>query len=288
MVLGEMEEQGSVVKVAVAQFDPELGEVERNTGKMVELINQAFDQQAKLVVTPEMGNCGYIFESKEEAALYAEAVPGGPTIMALEAVAANRDGYIVSGLMEKDGDKLYNVAVLIGPDGYVGKYRKTHLWDVDKSLYEPGDLGFPVFDLPFGRIGMSICYDQWFPEVSRIYAMQGVDIICNPTNWVVIPGMATPENPAWAFIAMTQAHTNGVYMLCADRVGSERGTTFGGTSCVLGLPGFVAGPLDGESEGVLVSDLDIEAGRVRMLTAVNHLHNDRRTDLYDLDLGYKK
>ena len=118
--------------------------------------------------------------------------------------------------------------------------------------------------------------------------MQGVDIICNPTNWVVIPGMATPENPAWAFIAMTQAHTNGVYMLCADRVGSERGTTFGGTSCVLGLPGFIAGPMGGEEEGVLVSDLDIAAGRVRMLTAVNHLHNDRRTDLYDQYLGYKK
>ena len=77
-------------------------------------------------------------------------------------------------------------------------------------------------------------------------------------------------------------------MLCADRVGSERGTTFGGTSCVLGLAGFIAGPMDGGEEGVLVSDLDIAAGRVRMLTAVNHLHNDRRTDLYDQHLGYKK
>jgi predicted amidohydrolase len=288
MVSGEMEQQASVVKVAAVQFDPKLGEVAGNREKLAELINQAFDQQAKLVVTPEMGNCGYIFESKEEAARYAEPVPGGATVALLEELAAKRDGYIVSGMMEQDGDKLYNVAVLVGPDGYIGKYRKTHLWDVDKSLYEPGDQGFPVFDLPFGRIGMSICYDQWFPEVSRIYAMQGVDIICNPTNWVVIPGMASPENPAWALIAMTQAHTNGVYMVCADRVGEERGTTFGGTSCVLGLPGFVAGPLDGESEGVLVSDLDIAAGRVRMLSAVNHLHNDRRTDLYDECLGYKK
>ncbi len=280
-------ESNNLVKVAVVQFEPKLGEVSLNQDKIVELVGKAFDQGARLVVAPEMANTGYIFESKEDAAQYAESVPGGPMVQALEKAAAGKNGYVVSGLMESDGDKLYNTAVLVGPEGYIGKYRKTHLWDVDKTFYEPGDLGFPVFDLPFARIGMCICYDQTFPEVSRIYAMQDVDIICSPTSWVVIPGLAIPEDPTWSYIARTQAQVNGLYMLCADRIGTERGVTFGGSSCIVGLMGFLGGPASGDKEEILATELDIAAGRVKMLSAVNHLLNDRRTDLYDEKLGYK-
>ncbi len=277
----------NLVKVAAIQFEPILGKTAINQEKIIELVDKAFGQGAQLVVAPEMANTGYIFESKEEAAQYAEPVPGGPMVQALEKTAADKNGYVVSGLMEKDGDKLYNTAVLVGPEGYIGKYRKTHLWDIDKTFYEPGDLGFPVFDLPFGRIGICICYDQTFPEVSRIYAMQDVDIICSPTNWVVIPGLATPEDPTWSYIARTQAQINGVYMVCADRIGNERDVTFGGSSCIVGLFGFLGGPASGDKEEILTADLDIAGGRVKMLSAVNHLLNDRRTDLYDKMLGYK-
>jgi predicted amidohydrolase len=277
----------NLVKVAAIQFEPILGKTALNQEKVIELVDKAFGEGAQLVVAPEMANTGYIFESKEEAAQYAEAVPEGPMVQALAKTASDKNGYVVSGLMEKDGDKLYNTAVLVGPEGYIGKYRKTHLWDIDKTFYEPGDIGFPVFDLPFGRIGICICYDQTFPEVSRIYAMQDVDIICSPTNWVVIPGLATPEDPTWSYIARTQAQVNGVYMVCADRIGNERGVTFGGSSCIVGLFGFLGGPASGDKEEILTADLDIAAGRVRMLSAVNHLLNDRRTDLYDKHLGYK-
>jgi N-carbamoylputrescine amidase len=280
-------ENYNLVKAAAVQFEPKIGETASNQEKLLSLIKKAFDQGAHLVVAPEMANTGYMFESKEEAYQLAELVPGGPMVQALENTAAEHEGYIVSGMMEREGDKLYNTAVLVGPEGFIGKYRKTHLWDVDKSIYEPGDIGFPVFDLPFARIGICICYDQMFPEVSRIFAMQDVDIICSPTNWVVIPGLATPEDPTWAYNVRAQSQCSSIYMVCADRIGNERGVTFGGSSCITGLMGFLGGPASGDKEEIITADLDIAGGRVKMLSAVNHLLNDRRTDLYDEKLGYK-
>lgn len=278
--------QESMLTVAAIQFEPVLGNVEANREKMLGLIEKAFDQDAELIVTPECSSSGYVFNNRQEAMACAESVPDGPTVDALIKTAARRNGYIVSGLIEKDGDSLYNTAVLAGPEGYIGKYRKTHLWDTDNTLFEKGN-EFPVFNLPFGRVGLSICYDNWFPEVARIYAAKGVDIICHPTNWVVVPGMAGPENPAWAFIAMVQAHTNGVFMVCADRIGTERGVTFGGSSCICGLPGFIQGPASGDKEEILAARINVIDARRKQLSAWNDLHKDRRTDLYDRFLGYK-
>ncbi|MBW2370089.1 MAG: hydratase, partial [Deltaproteobacteria bacterium] len=249
--------QESMLTIAAVQFEPVLGETDSNREKLLALIGKAFDQNAGLIVTPECSSSGYVFNNRREALACAEPVPGGPTVTALEKAASQGSGYIVSGLIEKDGDALYNTAVLIGPEGYIGKYRKTHLWDVDNTLYEPGNLGFPVFKLPFGRVGLSICYDNWFPEVSRIYAAQGVDIICHPTNWVLVPGLAEPAYPAWAYLTLVQAHTNGLFMVCADRIGVERGVTFGGSSCICGLPGFIQGPASADQEEVIVAQVNV-------------------------------
>lgn len=281
-----IEGRESMLTVAAVQFEPLLGDLERNRDKLVELVGQALEKGAQLIVTPEMGNTGYIFNTREEAFACSESVPDGPTVMALNGAARKGGGYIVAGILEKEGSVLYNASVLIGPEGCIGKYRKTHLWDLEKTLYEPGNLGYPVFDLPFGRVGMSICYDNWFPEVNRIYCLQGADIICHPTNWVVVPGLATPESPTWAYLAMAQAHTNGVFMVCAGRTGTERGVTFGGSSCICGLPGFVKGPAGGDSEEILIAELNVMDARRKRLSGWNHLIRDRRSDLYDEMLGY--
>ena len=279
--------QESLITVAAIQFEPQLGQVTQNREKLLELVGSAFVKKAQLIVTPECSNGGYVFNSRSEAYACAESATDGPTVSALEKAARQGNGYIVSGIIEKDGDSLYNTAVLVGPEGLVGKYRKTHLWDVDNCLYEPGNLGFPVFNLPFGRIGMSICYDNWFPEVNRIYAMQGADIVCHPTNWVVVPGLAEPENPAWAYLAMAQAHTNGIFMVCADRIGTERGVRFGGSSCICGLPGFIQGPASADQEEVVVAQINVMDARRKNLSPWNHLIRDRRTDLYGRLLGYE-
>lgn len=286
MNTAKMNERDKMLTVAAVQFEPKLGEVDRNRKKVLALCEQAFSQGVRLIVTPEASISGYVFIDREEAAQYAETIPGGPTVSALEKLATANDGYIVCGIIEKSGDHLYNSAALVGPNGFIGKYRKTHLWDVDTFLYEKGDLGFPVFDLPFGRVGISICWDNWFPEVNRIYAMQGVDIVCHPTNWVVVPGMASPENPAWAFFAMTQAHVNGLFMICAGRIGTEREVSFGGSSCICGLPGFLHGPA-GDKEIIAKAQIKPSDASNKYLSSYNHLLNDRRTDLYDAFLGYK-
>ena len=103
---------------------------------------------------------------------------------------------------------------------------------------------------------------------------------------VVIPGMASPENPAWAFFAMTQAHCNGVFMICADRIGTERDVTFGGSSCICGLPGFLAPPA-GDQEAIVMAQFNPADAQNKHLSPYNHLLEDRRTDLYDKYLGYK-
>ena len=120
------------------------------------------------------------------------------------------------------------------PDGFVGRYRKAHLWDEEKLFFEPGDLGLNVFDLPFGRVAMMICYDGWHPEVARILKLKGADLILDPTCWVLVPGVVTPENPVSAYVHMATAHVNSLFIVCADQCGVERGCTFIGRSCIAG------------------------------------------------------
>ncbi len=276
-----------LIKVGAIQFEPIFGEKERNIDKMAKLVDEAANQGAELVVLPEMANSGYVFATRDEAYKLAEQVPDGPTIRRLESIARERNIYIVSGVCEREGTTLYNTAVLVGPEGYIGKYRKLHLWDIDKTWAEPGDLGLPVYKLPFGRLGMIICYDGWFPETTRILTLQGADIICDPANWVVIPNRITAENPIPAYVHMVMAHVNGVFLICADRIGEERGVMFLGSSCICGPNGFVAGPASFDKEEILIAEINLMDARRKQWTQFNHILADRRTDLYDRILGYR-
>lgn len=277
----------SLIKVAAIQFEPLIGRKEKNVNKMVKLAEKAVDQGAKLIVLPEMANTGYVFATRDEAYGLGEPVPDGPTSKKLKVIAKERNVYIVSGMCERDGINLYNAAIFVGPEGYIGKYRKNHLWNVDKVWSEPGDLGFPIFRLPFGRVGIMICYDGWFPETTRIYNLQGVDIVCDPTNWVVVPGIITAENPLSAYVHMVMAHVNGIFLVCADRIGTERGTTFLGNTSICGPGGFVSGPASFGKEEILVAEINLTDARRKQWTPFNQIIRDRRTDLYDELLGYK-
>ena len=278
---------GSILKVAAIQFEPMIGQKERNVDKMMKLIGKATDQGAKLIVLPEMANTGYVIATREEAYELAEPVPGGPTAKELEEIARENKVYIVSGILEKDGINLYNAAIFVGPEGYIGKYRKNHLWDVDKIWAEPGDLGFPIFKTPFGRVGIMICYDGWFPETTRIYNLQGADIVCDPANWIVVPEMITAEKPIPVYVHMTMAHVNGMFIVCADRIGMERGITFLGNSCICGPGGLVAGPASFDKEEILIAEINLTDARRKQWGPFNHIILDRRTDLYDMLLGYR-
>ncbi|NMK48796.1 nitrilase family protein [Achromobacter sp. Bel] len=273
--------------VASVQMAPVIGEVAANVARSAELVEQAAAQGARLVVLPELANTGYVFESREEAYALAEAVPGGPSSQAWIALAQRLGIYLVAGIAERCGDRLYNAALIAGPAGYIGTYRKLHLWGDENLYFEAGDLGLPVFHTELGRLGVAICYDGWFPEVYRVLAVRGADIVAVPTNWVPMPGQ-TPDGPVMAHaLTIAGAHSNGLTVVCADRVGTERGQPFVGRSLIVGSQGWTAaGPASVDQEEVLLAPIDVKASRrARQLNDFNHVLRDRRCDLYDEQLG---
>jgi predicted amidohydrolase len=275
------------VRVAAAQTHPHVGRKDRNVQESLRLIRQAAADDVQLLVLPELGTSGYIMNSRAEAFALSEPIPDGPTCTAvLEAIRGSRL-HVCMGICERASNVLFNSAALLGPEGYIGTYRKVHLWDEEKLFFEPGNLGFPVFPLPFGRVGMMICYDGWFPESARILKLQGADIICDPTCWVLVPGLIEALNPLSAYVHMAQAHVNNIFIICADRCGVERGCTFIGNSCIVGPTGFVAGPASFDQTALVSAEVNLVQSRYHHWTALADPIADRRIDVYDRLLGYK-
>lgn len=198
-------------------------------------------------------------------------MPDGPTVAEWEKFAARHNVFIVGCLVEQDGVQLFDTAVLVGPDGYIGRYRKTHLWNNEKLWFTPGNEGYSAFETRIGRIGLLVCWDIWFPENARIVAQMGADIICIPTNWVWTPPPLYDESGVCmaAYLTIAAAHSNNVFIATADRVGVERGAGFMGNSIIASTNGWPIGRIAGPDED-----------------QNNDLHRDRRTDLYDQMLGY--
>ena len=271
-----------VVTVAAAQFEPIIGERARNLQSIERLVRMARADGADIVVLPELADSGYVFCGAEEVSALSGQVPGGPSAEALLRLAHELSIHIVCGVAERDGDRFYNTAMLCGPSGYVGKYRKLHLWNNENVLFTRGDLGLPVFDLPFGRLGIAICYDGWFPETFRELALAGAELVCIPTNWVPAGGPRRAPEPMANILHMAAAHSNGIYIACADRIGVERGQPFIGRSMIVGPEGWpLAGPATADREELLLAQVDLSSVAVtRSLNTFNHLLRDRRADVY--------
>ena len=266
------------MRVAVAQINPTLAEPERNLEVCVARLEEAAAAGAELLVLPECAIPGYVFDSLEEALPFAEEIPG-PSSEALAAVCARLDVHAVCGLLERHDDGIRNAAVLVGPDGLIGTYRKTHLpfLGVDRFV-TPGD-ELPVFDTRLGRIGLQICYDLRFPEVTRTLALAGADIVALPTNWPVA-ARANAE-----LLAPARAYENRVYLLVANRVGSERTAEFCGRSQIVDPAGTRLTETDAVSEVMLVADVDVELARDKSIIPAAgeyemQLFGHRRPELY--------
>ena len=210
--------------LAGVQMDPFLMDKEANLARMIDSVEQAVAKQSRLVVFPECALTGYCFESLQEALPYAETIPG-PSTERLAGVCRKAQVYLVLGMLEKDGDRCFNAAALIGPEGVVGKYRK-----VPSALSGRG----PVRGLrrsrfrgppdPPGRIGLNICYDGSFPESARTLALNGADVILLPTNW------PTGAEAFAEFLVNARGLENHVFSVAVNRVGRERGFRFIGRS----------------------------------------------------------
>jgi N-carbamoylputrescine amidase len=269
------------IRVSCIQFEPQIGAVAANIARASDLVRAAATEGSRLIVLPELASTGYVFESRAEAAALAEPVPDGPTTRAWAALAAELGVHIVAGIAESAGDALFNAAVIVGPEGYIGTYRKAHLWDQENVFFAKGDLGFPVFDTALGKVGVAICYDGWFPETFRQLALGGAEIVCIPTNWVPMPDQPVGEAAMANTLHRAAAHSNGIFIACADRVGVERGQPFEGQSLIIGPKGWpLAGPASRDRTETLSALVDLdEAGR-KDLNAFNSLLRDRRTDIY--------
>lgn len=255
------------------QFAPAFGDIKGNVAKVLRILSE---KQADLVVLPELFNTGYQFISKDEAIGLSEEVPSGFTTGSLIELSRAKDLHIVAGIAERDGDSVYNSAVLTGPDGYIGVYRKTHLFFEEKLWFSPGDTGFKVWETPIGRIGVMICFDWFFPESARTLALRGADIIAHPANLVL---------PYCPDAMPTRCLENRVYAATANRTGQEeRGgkerLEFIGTSEIVSPAGEVLYRAERDSEEFGAAEIDIAAARDKNLNPLNNLFEDRRKEYY--------
>jgi len=275
------------LRVAVVQARAALYRPDENRARSVALVEAAAADGARLVVLPELMISGYGVE-REGLAASAEDLRGA-THDAWRDVAARLGVHVVGGFCERAGDDLYNAAMMVGPDGLVGHYRKLHLFDAEKHVFSPGDLGLPVYDLPFGKVGICVCYDLRFVEVVRALALRGADLIAVPTAWV--GGFDTDPFDAMGYIgqargAIVQANLSQVFLCCASQAGTAGGTRFLGSSLIVDPYGAVcAGPLGPDEEAVAFADVSVAASReARVRSPLIRPREDRRTDVYRIEI----
>ena len=257
-------------RVAVIQYEPILGEKEKNIRDLLRLTEEAAQRDARLIVLPEMATTGYCWASREEIAPHTETIPG-PTTELFQQLAARYSCFIALGMAEVNVETnvYYNSAVLLGPEGLIGIYRKIHAYISEPRWARDGDLGMPVWDTPLGRLSALICMDAMYFEAARVPALYGADVLLLLTNW---DGEKCPSN--WW---MTRAFENGVYLLAANRYGRERGVQFGGGSCVLNPDGSIQSYLD-DGEGIVYGEVDLELCRDRRWGSAPLFDGDRVAD----------
>ena len=260
-------------KVSVCQFEPHLLDLDYNLNRMLEM---AGDIDTDLIVFPELATSGYVFQTREELFPVAEDIHTGKSFAAFKELCARRNFSVVYGFCEKAGDKLFNSAALINPDGSIHIYRKTHLFYREKLFFEPGDTGFQVYPAKAGiPVGMMICFDWQFPEAMRSLALAGALIVAHPSN-LVLP---------WCQEAMkTRSLENRVFSITANRIGTETNQdqeeSFTGASQILGTKGEILERLSTDSEDLVTLTIDPSLAQNKQVTKYNNAFTDRRPELY--------
>jgi len=265
------------VRAAYLQFAPTYLDVAANL-EAVDAQIRSLD--ADLIVLPELFTSGYFFHSEEHLAHVAEPIPEGPSTAALRDWAVSLDATLVAGLPEREGERFYNSAVVVQPTGTTFTYRKVHLFYEENTLFEPGDLGFRVFDvttrdgIPY-RLGVMVCFDWYFPEAARTLALKGADVIAHPSNLVL------PHCPDSMPV---RARENHVFTITANRHGEEEKEgetlTFIGMSEVCDPSGSILQRADRDTDEVGVVDFDPHAARDRRINDFNDVLADRRPETY--------
>lgn len=271
--------------VAALQLPLGSSDPAENIAAVSALVEQAAAQGAQLILPPELFSGPYFCKLEDEA-LFALARPTAddPAVQAMQALAARLKVVIPTSFFERDGQHYYNTLAMIGPDGSIlGTYRKSHIPDgpgyEEKYYFRPGNDGFKVWDVMGARIGVGICWDQWYPECARVMALMGAEVLLYPTaigSEPYDPGLDTSR--MWRRAMQGHAVSNCMPVVAANRIGTEDGQRFYGHSFIADEWGDLVEEFGADDSGVLIHRLDL--ARAATHRAGMGFFRDRRPQLY--------
>jgi predicted amidohydrolase len=263
------------MRVGFVQFSPVRGGGSDNIDLAARIIGS---QTADLWVLPELTTSGYLFTDHSELLKWAEEIPNSPSINRLRELAQELGAALIAGFPERHGDHIYNSAVGVSSDGkIVGVYRKIHLFDTEKLGFTPGNKPLEIWEIDGAKVGVIICFDWIFPEITRSLALHGAEIIAHPSNLVL------PHAPD---AMRTRCLENRVFAVTANRIGSESLSdlqrTFIGKSQVMDPLGVRLIAASGHETVAKVADINLTLAQDKYVTARNHIFQDRKPQFYQL------
>lgn len=229
----------------------------KNLAKAGMLIEVAAEEGAKIIALPQLFSLPWFPATIDRKNMALAETGDGPTALFLRETARRLGVVLIGSVFEEDGGRYFNTAIVAGPDGIIGKYRKVHvpqipLWE-ERAYFSPGDLGFPVFETPFGRVGVLLCWDIFFPEGFRILALKGAEIVFSLTA-----SAFEHSHKKWERAISAAAHANGFFVFRVNRVGKEERQEFYGKSFCCGPDGEMLDAPSGSSEGVVIAEAALE------------------------------
>lgn len=261
-----------MLKTGFYQFRPLFGQIQNNLNKVIHALQ---DIEADLIVLPELALTGYYFQSREELKALAETPENSETVAALVDLCKQQDLHIVTGFAEKQGEKIFNSALLLGPKGILHTYRKLHLFNEEKNWFDPGDTPLTVRQVKGVKVGIMVCFDWVFPEVMRTLAVQGAQIICHPSNLVL----------NYCQQAMhTRCLENHVFAITANRFGADSrpqgSVKFTGKSQIVTPKSELLYRAPSQRESLFITEIDPDMANDKAITPLNDLMQDRRPEFY--------
>jgi predicted amidohydrolase len=261
-----------MLKIGFFQFEPKFGAVTQNLTKVVSTLKNA---DADLIVLPELAFTGYYFQDRSELISLSEDPKKSSTVNGLTQLCRERNFFLITGFAEKCADKVFNSAFLIGPGGLLHTYRKLHLFNKEKKYFDPGDTPLEAVEVRDAKVGMMVCFDWAFPEVARVLALQGADVLCHPSNLVL---------PLCQQAMLTRCLENSVYAVTANRLGADirpQGKIrFTGKSQVAAPRGEIVYRATPNQEELYIVEIDLSVARNKLMTDRNDIFQDRRPEFY--------
>lgn len=265
---------GGRIRVSAVPVDVTVGDVERNLGAIRDALGQSARSGPHLIVLPELATSGYVFADRGEA--WSCALRADDERLTSLGAALPIETVVVLGFCERDGDTLFNSALVLGAEGVLGCYRKSHLWGTEHRIFDTGPHAGMVVDTPICRLGVAICYDNEFPELPRRLALSGAEILALPVNWPLVDRPSGEHAPE-IVQAMAAARSSRLPTVIADRHGSERGVEWTGGTCVISPDGWLcATPATANTAASTELDLTLD----KSIGEFNDLFADRRPELY--------